>query len=459
MTSHRGRLSRDGVGKDWDVGACCVTENYSSFRGVVIVGDGRQTQGRFKGVVPLGSDHDKMKQGDGIKGEELGVGFLLSLALHVVVAMLLGWWLVDGDTGETEPEEEEEPSMEVVLDEEEPWEESDAPLEQMEEPKDDDEEEHEEEPRDIEERERYAVEQEVDGEMPEEADHISEDHHRAEEEMVAEETTLEEVEIPEETESEEQERDTERELAMEAPEQDDDEEVVEDVEEDSADVEKEEQESMAFRDPSEMMEPAEVDKEEMTEADREAIFGSDAERRQAVMEASEGAEGAEPSRQGRQLLANWRENEEAMRASLENFVPHIQPGNHTSVNAYADPHANYIARLHREIHPKWAESFLPRISRAFSSRHDINDPSLETVIEIVIDPAKGEVVETGRVQPSGVEIFDAEALNITRNLQRVDDAPESMISEDGKIYVHWTFWRDQRQCGTFGARIYERHDG
>jgi hypothetical protein len=28
------------------------------------------------------------------------------------------------------------------------------------------------------------------------------------------------------------------------------------------------------------------------------------------------------------------------------------------------------------------------------------------------------------------------------------------VSPNGKIYVHWTFYRDGRQCGVFGASIY-----
>ncbi len=415
----------------------------------------------------MGLDHDKMKEQTSIEGKDLGVGFILSIGMHVVLVVLLIWWIGEADDPVTTvEEEEEEESMEVVLDDDEPWEEPPAPPAPEEEaPQEVVEEEEEIEEVEPDDQQRYAVEQESDDEVPDEADHISEEAHATEEETVAEETTLEDVEIPEETESEEQQREVDREMAMEAPEEEseqeeiDDDEIAEDERDDDADAEAEEEEARAFRDPSEMMEPDQQMHGEVQEADREAIFGSDSERREAVLE--EGQEGREGGggRQGRRLLSNWRENEEAMRASLENFVPHIQPGNHTSVNAYAAPHAEYIARLHREIHPKWAEGFVPRVSRAFSSRHEVNDPTLETVIEIVIDANEEKVVETGRVQPSGVEIFDAEALNITRNLERVDNPPESMVSPDGKIYLHWTFWRDQRLCGTFGAQIFEREAG
>ena len=29
-----------------------------------------------------------------------------------------------------------------------------------------------------------------------------------------------------------------------------------------------------------------------------------------------------------------------------------------------------------------------------------------------------------------------------------------MRSPDGKAYIHWTYWRDQRQCGVFGVKVF-----
>ena len=33
--------------------------------------------------------------------------------------------------------------------------------------------------------------------------------------------------------------------------------------------------------------------------------------------------------------------------------------------------------------------------------------------------------------------------------------PRTMLSKNGKSYIHWTFWRDSRQCGVFGVKVFK----
>ena len=445
------------------------------------------------------------------QGIDFGIGALFSMALHALLLLILVLGLsIEADD---EPAQEEE-SMEVVLDDTPPpLSESETvepiddamepdieePLEQEEEelaletpPEEEEEEEPSEDPPEDTPLDRYAVDQVTDDEEPDEADHVSDEAHRTEEETIAEVTTTEDVEPEDDPEAMEQEADTEREIAMHTPEEEFEEPDLVDAEEfdepeefdeseeldepeeldeqpdteefqDLSPEDSEPQEAIAedetreYRDPNEMFLAADSS-DEVSEveqpAERESIFEQDAATAREVLERKPGTSGEERPRRGRRLLSNWRDNEAAMRANLENFVPHIQPGNHTSVNARAAAHASYIARIHRNIHPKWAESFIPRMSRNFSSSDPINDQSLEVVVEIVIDASSGEVVETGRARPSGHDLFDAEASNIARAVGPQPDPPESIVSPDGKVYIHWTFWRDQRRCGTFGASIY-----
>ncbi len=439
-------------------------------------------------------------------GRDFWIGSLFSFVVHALIVVVL----VVALSIETDDErEDQQESMEVVLDEtihqaqpeveavEPETEETQEPVEQRpeevaqevqeeEETIDDDDEMPDDSPLD-----RYAVDQVTDDEEPEQADHVSDQAHRTEEETVAEITTIEDVEPTDDPESVEQDADTEREIAMQTLEQEfeepdlvdveefDEPEEIEEIEEieeldESDDLEEPEElaeplEEFAdetptreYRDPSEMIlgpreEDADLDVAESI--DRQSVFERDVAKAREVLERKPGETSEQRPRQGRRLLSSWRENEEAMRANLENFIPHIQPGNHTSVNARAAPHASYIARMHRTIHPRWAESFIPRVSRNFSSSDAINDRSLEVVIEIVIDAASGEVVETGRARPSGHDLFDAEAANVARSVSPQPEPPDSMVSPDGKVYIHWTFWRDQRRCGTFGARIYRLEEG
>ena len=443
---------------------------------------------------------------------DLEVGAVLSVVVHLTLIALLVVFFPTVDD-EEKPREE---SMEVVLEDEQPVpdaaedpQQEEAPESEAEQPPEDQQEEPEpkqqeeqedqpddEDPPDPELMERYAVEQITDGEEPEEADHISDEAHTTEEETVAETTTLEDVEPTDDPEAKEQEAETDREIAMETPEELieqpdlvdptelEEAEQPEETEPDMAEdepmdeepppqeepvdeqefAEEQPEEPSEWRDPDEMfVEQPDAD-EEVPEAqqefDQEAAFARDFERAKEMFDEQEVADGDDARAQGgRQLLANWQENEEAMRASLENFVPHVQPGNHTSVNAQQADHASYIARMHRTIHANWGNGFLPRVSNNFPANHPLNDLSLETVVEIVIDADSGQVDETVRIEPSGNEMFDAEALTVARNVGDQPDPPDSIVSPDGNVYIHWTFWRDQRQCGTFGVRIYQLEEG
>lgn len=416
---------------------------------------------------------------------------------------------LDDDWEEAAPEEPavavapepEDPLQDDPLDEDEPHREEPDEEEQEEEqedlPEEEEQEDTDEQPDEVPDdlpQEKIAVDQVTDDEEPEEADHISDEAHRTDEEQVAETTTLEDIEPHRDPEATEQDIDADRELAMEMPDEpfeepdvvdpdalepdDEPPEEVEDVpeEEDDEDLEDDDpdedappeeivgdQPEQKYRDPQEMFaerpeEPTETG--ERSQLEPRELFERDWQRAKEAFEessASETSGSRTPS--GRRLLANWRENEQAMRASLENFIPHVEPGNHTSVNASAAEHASYIARMHRTIHANWGHGFLPRLERNFPSSHPLNDESLMTRVEIVIDADTGEVLETVRIQPSGNELFDAEALNIARNVGDQPDPPDSIVSPDGRVYIHWTFWRDNRQCGTFGVRIYRLDEG
>ena len=450
-----------------------------------------------------------MKPGQHFTRGDLQAGILVTALFHLFVAVAVGAMAVSKAVEEEEELIEEEPSVEVVV-EDDPWEESDwdplptveeeeeePPLDLVEEetpPEEEDTEQQEEEVAEQEEApapedqqlDRYAVEQVTDGEEPEQADHISDEAHTADEETVADVTTLEDALPEEDLEAPEIDREAELELAMQIPMEDfeepeivemeeedldeefDDEELqeeepTEEIVEDSDEEEELDEELVEYRDPNEMFvvddEPGDLEMEPTVEL--EELFRRDPDRAREVMgEISEEKiqQERQTGRPGQGLLSRWEENDEAFRASLENFLPHVQPGNHTSVNARAAAHASYINRMHRSIHPRWAGDFIGRASRNHSMRDPINDLSLVVVVEIVIDAEDGEILEVGRARPSGHELYDAEAMAVVRSIGAQPNPPDSIVSPDGKVYIHWTFWRDMRQCGTFGVRILQLQD-
>jgi TonB family protein len=139
----------------------------------------------------------------------------------------------------------------------------------------------------------------------------------------------------------------------------------------------------------------------------------------------------------------WRE----FRAAIENFVSDVKPGNQTALNAAASPFAEYISAVHRRIHPQFAWRFLaslPTISGPFS------DMTLHTTLEIVFN-RDGTVHRIGFVRSSGFLAFDFGAFEAVLRAQPYPEPPPEILSGDGRVYVHWGFYRNHRQCGTFNV--------
>ncbi len=143
----------------------------------------------------------------------------------------------------------------------------------------------------------------------------------------------------------------------------------------------------------------------------------------------------------------WRE----FRAAIENFTPNVRPGNQTALNAAASPFATYIAAVHRRIHREYADRFLGGLPAGGTS--PFADITLMTKLEIILN-RDGTVHRIGVVKPSGLLPFDYGAYNAVMRGQPYPEAPSSILSGDGKVYVHWGFYRNARQCGTFNAEPY-----
>ncbi len=383
---------------------------------------------------------------------------------------------------EVEPEPEPEPEEEVVAElEEEQAEEEEA----FEEPP----------PVDL---NKLAVVQETNEEIPEDAAHISDQANKVEEETVAQETSMEEVETPAEenanpmedamqpTELAEKDdiaaEETVLETAMPAPAMMvPTPEPLPQPELLKAEVKQEAQEALeeileleeglGEQDPREAQQAREARaevKEEVSQPvaepekkfDPKSLFQTDINDYEKVFGGVDDSlrerEKVDPNK--RRLLKDWKNKEEAMRASLENFVQHVKPGNHTGVNASPAVYASYLARVHRRIHDRYVNDFIYNATHHMPSSHPLNRMDLNTLLEIVIDAETGVVEETNVVRSSGEMLFDAETMLVARAIGRHPNPPEEIVSRDGRVYLHWNFWRDSRQCGTFGAAFYLLND-
>jgi hypothetical protein len=64
------------------------------------------------------------------------------------------------------------------------------------------------------------------------------------------------------------------------------------------------------------------------------------------------------------------------------------------------------------------------------------------------------VHRVGVVRSSGLLPFDFGAFNSVLRGQPYPPPPSSILSGDDRVYFHWGFYRNQRQCGTFNAEPY-----
>ncbi len=142
------------------------------------------------------------------------------------------------------------------------------------------------------------------------------------------------------------------------------------------------------------------------------------------------------------------------RAAIENYDPSVKPGNQTSLNAARVPFASYINKMHNRIHPIFADSFLGSL-RKLDANDRLSNMKLFSHVEMVLDGRSGKVIRSGVVKPSGVTAFDIGALSALEAAGPFGKPPDSIISPDGKVYVHWEFYRDPYYaCTSKFARPY-----
>lgn len=117
--------------------------------------------------------------------------------------------------------------------------------------------------------------------------------------------------------------------------------------------------------------------------------------------------------------------------------------------------AEYLALMHKEIHPRWAHDYLLRLDTVYRRNGGrLQNPDLETVLEITLE-SSGKVSAVRMVRASGVTDYDSEAIHVAWNASPGVPIPDAMRSNNGKAYIHWTFWRDSRQCGVFGVNVFK----
>lgn len=181
-------------------------------------------------------------------------------------------------------------------------------------------------------------------------------------------------------------------------------------------------------------------KTELAFEDYERIVGKD----KVAQEQALGRQKKKSKRRGR-----FERKMGAVKSALENFTPEVKPGNQVALKTRAAPFALYIARMHRSIHELWGFGFLEDLDGK-PAEHPLNNLKLWTKLEIIVNP-DGTIHKINIVKNSGVLEFDVAAIDAVITGEPYGDTPKEIRSPDDRIYIHWGFYRNNRQCGTFNA--------
>ena len=184
----------------------------------------------------------------------------------------------------------------------------------------------------------------------------------------------------------------------------------------------------------------------LTRRQYESLFGTDADAAAALAKAERS------KRKGK-----FAERRERVRSALENFIAEVKPGNQTALNTRAVPFAQFITRMHRKIHELWAFGFMAGLDSKPASL-PLNDPSLVAKLEIVLD-GQGNVDRVGVVRSSGLTIYDSAAIDVVYSAAPYPTPPPTILSGNGKVYIHWTFHRNEEACGTAGVDYFILNNG
>jgi hypothetical protein len=149
----------------------------------------------------------------------------------------------------------------------------------------------------------------------------------------------------------------------------------------------------------------------------------------------------------------WEKNKfDKWRPAIENYEPSVKLDNTTALNAARSPFATYLVTIHNRIHPIFAEQYLDFLNGR-PKGDKINDMTLFTSLEIVLDKNTGKIVRMGVTKTSGITEYDITALASVDKAQPFGKAPDIIASPDGNVYLHWEFHRDPFDaCTTRNAR-------
>ncbi len=116
---------------------------------------------------------------------------------------------------------------------------------------------------------------------------------------------------------------------------------------------------------------------------------------------------------------------------------------------------NYFRALHAHIHRSWADNFLRLAAEKLPATDQLNDATKSAEVDLVIG-GDGKITSVTVARASGLQSFDDAMLEVVRDGAPFPAPPTSVVSDDERLHLRWTFARDQRRCsGVAVIRTFE----
>lgn len=120
----------------------------------------------------------------------------------------------------------------------------------------------------------------------------------------------------------------------------------------------------------------------------------------------------------------------------------------------ADPRAlgaRYLDLVHLRIGDGWT-AFLEDCRLRLPPSHPLNSPTLVATAGLTVD-VQGNVLEVTLLRPSGNPDFDDVVRAVATDAGPFPPPERALLSDDDRVYLTWSFARDERQAGAATASL------
>lgn len=130
----------------------------------------------------------------------------------------------------------------------------------------------------------------------------------------------------------------------------------------------------------------------------------------------------------------------------------VNAGNQMALGPLAGAFSKYLHLMHLQIHREWGDKMLDSFAK-LDPEHPLNRRTLEVTLELVILP-DGTLESANVIRTSGEFRYDASAQKAVFAAAPFPAPPKNLRSYLDKVYIRWSFFRDERECVAVFAQPY-----